>query len=256
MKLAKKAVKSLLQKAGYQIQPLEYHKPIADKQINQPKDPLEFDFSQRALSIYQKHWEQTVQTVEELKKKYEKPVLGEIQIWQAIELLGRCIDPTDTTLYCLSQLTHSLQVVEGMEQDGITDPELLIAALVHDLGKILLLTDEAPENVVCVNTPIGNNQEGIGLDNCVFQWNHDEYIYARLKDYLPDHIAWLLRYHSIRIAQSEPFMDNRDKDYTERYLIPFRKYDIGTKSVYNLPQKNLGDYHQLLEQFFPKAIVF
>jgi hypothetical protein len=52
---------------------------------------------------------------------------------------------------------------------------MIITALIHDLGKLLLLTDEDPAHVVCENSPIGDYPSGVGFNNCVFQWNHDEF---------------------------------------------------------------------------------
>ena len=86
-----------------------------------------------------------------------------------MELLAQCVDPSNPVLYCVTQVVHTLQVVESMERDGIEDADLLLAGLVHNLGKVLLLTGETPENVVCSNTPIGCYPAGIGLNNCVFQ---------------------------------------------------------------------------------------
>jgi hypothetical protein len=133
---------------------------------------------------------------------------------------------------------------------------LVLAALVHDLGKVLLLTDEAPENVVCMNRPVRVCRPGEGLDNCVFQWNHDEFAYSRLKDHLPDGLAWLVRYHSILPATCEEYMDARDRDYFERYLKPFARYDHGTKSPVYLPQRRLDDYRSIVERALPTFIAF
>ena len=47
-----------------------------------------------------------------------------------------------------SQFSHIRQVLAAMERDGVTHPDLHVAALVHDLGKVLLLTNETPENVI------------------------------------------------------------------------------------------------------------
>ena len=88
---------------------------------------------------------------------------------------------------------------DGLERDGMRDPNMLVAAITHDLGKVLLLMAEAPEHVVGMTAPIGPHLQGIGLDNVVFQWSHDEFAYSRLRDHVPDHVAWLLRYHSILI---------------------------------------------------------
>ena len=171
-------------------------------------------------------------------------------------MLAQCVDPSDPALDCVSQLVHTLQILSGMEEDGIDDPDLLLAALIQDLGKILLLTGEAPENVVGGNTPIGPAEAGAGLDRCVFQWNHDQFVYSRLGALVPDHVAWLLRYHSIHVPECVHLMDARDRRYTERYLRVFQKYDRGTKSVYRLPAVRLEKYRSLIEDAFPRAVVF
>jgi hypothetical protein len=213
-------------------------------------------FYQSANLIGQRHKEQTAEVAADLKKKYEKAVFGKFTIWSLVEASAQCIDPLDYRLFCGSQQVHILQMLEGMEQDGITDKDMLIAAILHDLGKVLLAPHEPPENVFGVNLLCGEYEEGIGLDNCIFQWNHDEFIYSRLKDHVPDHIAWLLRYHSTPIAQCEPFMDERDRTYTEHYLRAFAKYDFQTKCIYNIPQKRIEDYRDLVEEAFPNPILF
>jgi len=213
-------------------------------------------FLEQARRTYTRHLEQTQETVAALDKQYEQPAFGRRRVWDLIELLAQCVDPTDAALYCVSQFVHTLQVLEGMERDGIQDSDLLITGLIHDLGKLLLLTGEAPENVVCFNTPIGNYEKGVGLANCVFQWNHDQFIYSRFKDVVPDHIAWLLRYHSIYVPECEHLMDERDRLYAQRYLSVFAKYDKGTKSLYHLPKNGIEKYRTLIEDTFPKAIRF
>ncbi len=213
-------------------------------------------FLERAQAIYNRHLNHTGEAVAALDRKYETPVLGHVPMWDLLALLGRCVDPSDPALYCVSQLVHSLQVVSGMEDDGIQDPDLLLVALIHDVGKILLLTGEAAENVVCGNTPIGRYEDGIGLDRCVFQWNHDRFLYSRLRDLVPEHVAWLLRYHSIYVPECEHLMDARDRRYTERYLRVFQKYDKGTKSIYRPPTAQLDKYRALIEETFPKPIAF
>ncbi len=213
-------------------------------------------FLDQARMTYERHLDQTKEMVAALNKKYEKPVFGRVRVWNLMERLAQCIDPSDSTLYCVSQLVHALQVVAGMERDGIQDKDFLITGLIHDLGKILLLTGEAPENVVCFNTPIGRYEKGVGLANCVFQWNHDQFIYSRFKDFVPDYIAWLLRYHSIYVPECEHLMDERDRMYTQRYLRVFEKYDKGTTSLYHLPKNGIEKYRALIEDTFPETILF
>ena len=236
----------VLRAKGYHLQPL-------------PNRPEQLEYRQayreQARLICQRHNEQTQETVAALKQKYEEPIIGKVSVWSLVERLAQCIDPSDTKLLCTNQQIHVLQILEGMERDGISDPDLILLALVHDVGKVLL-PYEAPENVVCYNVPIGEYAAGIGLDNCIFQWNHDEFAYSRLKYYLPDHLAWLVRYHSIRISECEPLMDERDRTYTERYLRVFSKYDHGTKSIYNLPKKSIDEYRDIVEEAFPEPILF
>lgn len=191
-----------------------------------------------------------------LRRKYDAPLLGRVSVWSLVEKLAQCVDPTDMRLYSASQQLHVLQIIAGMEADNLVNEEFILAALVHDLGKVLLLTDEAPENVVCFNEPIGTFEAGIGLDNCTLQWNHDEFAYSRLKHYVPDGIAWLVRYHSIVRASCAPYMNARDREYAARYLDVFERYDHGTKSPYFLPQRRIDDYRHVLDAWLPKTIVF
>lgn len=222
-----------------------------------PPQPVLIDrYVQRSRAIEARHGAQTLADVAALRGKYAQPLFGRVSPWSLVEKLGQCIDPTDQRLFCASQQLHVLQIIDAMEAEGTASEEMLLVALVHDLGKVLLLTDEAPENVVCMNRPIQVCAPGGGLDNCVFQWNHDEFAYVRLRQYLPDALAWLVRYHSILPATCEQYMDARDRDYYERYLKPFSRYDHETKSPVNLPQRRLDDYRHVVERALPATIDF
>lgn len=216
---------------------------------------LTTSFRETARAICARHDAQTLDTVAGLRRKYAQPILGKVPVWNVIEKLAQCIDPSDERLYCVSQQVHVLQILETMEQDGVATPDLVLAALLHDLGKILLLTGEAPENVVCFNHPIGEYDAEIGLDNCVFQWNHDEFAYSRLRDYLPDGVAWLIRYHSIDRQSCEKYMNARDRHYAAHYLSVFSRYDHGSKSPYYLPKRRIDDYRHVIEDALPREIV-
>jgi hypothetical protein len=124
------------------------------------------------------------------------------------------------------------------------------------VGKVTLLTDELPENIVCRIGRIGEYPEGIGLDNVMYQFGHGEMIYSRLKGHVPDHVAWLLRYHAINVEESRPFMDDRDREYTRKYLRPFQRFDGGFKSAAHLPKIKLAKYRDLIEETFPNPILF
>jgi hypothetical protein len=213
-------------------------------------------FSAQAKAIIEQHDAQTAETVQALNRKYAAPLIGTVRVWDLLEMLAGCVDPTDPSLYGASQLIHVLQVLEAMEDDHVTDRDMLCAGLVHDLGKLLLLHGESPENVACMNVPIGEYPAGIGVDNCIFQWNHDEFAYSRLKDHVPEHVAWLVRYHSIMLSKCKRLMNERDRDWTRRFLVPFQKYDRTSKSPYAVPRKSLADYKAFAEELFPQPIVF
>jgi hypothetical protein len=221
-----------------------------------PAESLAAAHARRAAEIDLRHSQQTLDSVAALRDKYATPVFGRVPVWSLIEMLAQCIDPTDKRLFAVSQLTHVLQILEAMESERADTEEFILAALVHDLGKVLLLTDEAPENVVCMNTPIGSFEPGAGFDNCVFQWNHDEFAWSRLKDFLPEGVAWLVRYHSVLPAHCAHLMDDRDRDFAQRYLKPFARYDHGTKSPLFVPRRRIGHYRPVVEKWLPETIVW
>ncbi|MDP9072908.1 MAG: inositol oxygenase [Actinomycetota bacterium] len=213
------------------------------------------EFAAQAHPILERHRRQQLTSVVALRSRYAQPVFGTVRVWDLIQRLGSCVDPTDQGLYCTSQLMHVRQVIAAMELDGI-GPEMILVALIHDLGKVLLLTDEDPANIVCMNHPIGLNQDGIGLDNCLIQWNHDEFAYERLKDSISEDLAWLIRYHSLELPAARRLMNDSDRERTARLLEPFARYDQGTKSPFRLPPTPLARYRDIIEEAFPDPIRF
>src|SRR5262245_5188005 len=243
------ASKELAQRAlghfGYRLQRVELQ---ADRQR----------FSSNRSSVLERHEAQTRDDVDRLSTKYCEPIYGEVLVWDLFPILARSIDPTDPGLGCASQLTHTLQVVEAMRDDGVSDEDLLLCALIHDLGKVLLTSAEDPANIVGLNAPIGSHDAGVGFDSCVFQWNHDEFGYSRFRDRVPDHVAWLIRYHSVRFALPAVtrLMDDRDKQYKAQYYTAFSRYDFRSKSLYGVPDSAIDDYRSLIEEAFPAPIPF
>ena len=242
---SKLIIRRAFARRGYQLQTLNTE--TAD-------DGDEFMVSAKAIE--QRHTIQDRELVDRLRVRHGAPVFGRVGMWDLLLMLGQCIDPSDSSLRCVSQLTHSLQVADSMHAAGIADSDLVVAALVHDLGKLLLLTGEDPANIVGTSHPIGRHPSGGGLDQCVMQWNHDQIIYLRLKDHVPDHLAWLLRYHSIDPVRCRRLMDGRDIDYTNRFLKPFMVHDTGSKSMSHIPVRPLDAYRDLIESYFPEPILF
>jgi hypothetical protein len=213
-------------------------------------------FVARATPILERHNAQDAELVESLRRKYAKPILGKVRVWDLIERLGSCVDPTDQRLFCASQQVHVLQILEAMETDGTATPDMVLVALIHDLGKVLLTLGEDPANVVCMTRAVGGGTDGVGLDHTLLQWNHDEFAYERLRDHVPDDLAWLIRYHSIEVGAVSNAMDARDLERTERLLLPFAHYDHATKSPYHLPSVSLARYRDVIEEAFPRRIRF
>lgn len=215
------------------------------------------DFQKQASAIYEAQRRQTKETVAILKTKYEGEVLGRFRVWDLIEKLALCVDPTDTSLQCTSQYMHVCQILAAMERDGELDETMLLTALLHDVGKVAMLTGEAPDHVVCFTEPIEGREPSCGLDETIFQFGHDEIAYSRFKDHVPEHVAWTLRYHSMILRSAEPYMNASDRQHEEKYLSKFRTYDQGTKSPAFLPaQATLDRYRDFVEQWFPDPILF
>jgi hypothetical protein len=213
-------------------------------------------FRERARPVVCRHRSQTKADVTELRRRYGSPVFGRCRVWDLVLKLGACVDPSDERLWCASQLVHVLQMLEQMEADGVATPEMVLVALTHDLGKLLLLTDEDPANVVCMNAGVGEQPGGAGLDASLLQWNHDEFTYQRLKDHIDEDLAWLVRYHSLELPTAEALMDDHDRERAARLLVPFAHYDHATKSPYHLPAKPITAYREVIEAAFPRPITF
>lgn len=213
-------------------------------------------FKKEAINIHLRHRSQTVDDINNLNEKYKTTTIFEnpIYVWDAIEKLGMVSDPTDRELYAVSQWVHTLQVIEGMENDNIQNEEFIFSGWVHDLGKLLLLTNEDPANIVCDNFVV-KGKEGIGLDNCFVNWNHDEWVYLKLKDFVSDEVSWLIRYHSINLDSCYKYFDQRDRIYADKYFNLFKKYDKGTKSIYNIPKVDLEKHRRIIEKFLPNKII-
>jgi hypothetical protein len=191
-----------------------------------------------------------------LRHKYLQPVFGEIPTWSLFEMMARVIDTADDRLYCTSQEIHMLQVIEAMAADGMASEEFVLAALVHDLGKVCMLKGEPAENVAYKNSLLATGEPGTGLDQCTLQWSCDDLAWSRLKDYLPPTVAWLVRYHGITPSACEPYMNAQDHDYAERYLTPFRSADLHSKSPFARPRCRLEDFRPIIDKYLPPCIVF
>ena len=213
------------------------------------------EFKERAFAIQYRSRKQTLDDVARLRKKYEQPIMGEVPVERLLELLAQIVDPTNVWLFRASQLTHTLQVLESMEKAGITEKEFLATTLIHDLGKLAVLTGESWENLEGGGKiPLGENVPGSGFANCAFNWDHADVVHARFKPYVSENMQWVLNWHSIQ-PPCEPLMDARDRTLYEKYYKPFVRHDR-TYIFHHLPKKRLSDYLPLLKEFFPRPVLF
>jgi hypothetical protein len=213
-------------------------------------------FAASALRIDRRRRRQTVGDVARLRARHHAPLIGEVYVWELVEALAGCVDPTDCQLLGASQQLHVRQMLEAMEGDGVADADLLLAAVVHDLGKLALDAGEDPADVVGPSSPIGAPADGVGLDHVVFQWGHAELAYERFKAHVPPHVAWLVRHHNLAEHECRRLMDARDRRLAERYLVPFQRYDRRSKSAVRLPPASIHRYRDLVEKAFPDPITF
>ncbi|MEW6269037.1 MAG: inositol oxygenase family protein [Thermodesulfobacteriota bacterium] len=215
------------------------------------------DFRRDAARILARHRAQTAAEVAALKARYESAVFGRVRVWDLIERLALCVDPTDLRLFCGSQFVHLQQVFAAMVANDVRDPDMLLLALIHDLGKVLLLAGAAPEHVVCGTRRVLDDRagDGAGFANVVFQFGHGEFLHSRIAGLVPDHVAWVARYHNVNPTDNAHLMDERDRDYAARYLAAFRRFDGDFVSPYYLPRVDLERCRALVESYFPQPIL-
>ena len=236
--------------AGYLV------RRTSDRARHHAADVASGEFRRRAAAIREAQARQTVEDVIALRKKYQDPIFGRARVWEMIEKLGMCVDASDDSLMCTSQLLHVQQILEAMEQDGVQDRDLFLVALLHDIGKVMLLANAAPEHVVGYISPLGKPSHGIGLENVIFQFGHDEFMYSRIKDLVPERVAWTIRYHSGRIDALRPYCNAQDLAHLDGCLALFQPFDMCRKSYRHLPRVDMAKYRDLIEDMFPNPIVF
>ncbi len=199
--------------------------------------------------------QQTRADVRRLERRYDRPIIGDVDVVRLMELLAQVIDPASAILACTSQLTHALQMAEAMEADGLAD-EMVFMALVHDLGKLSLLHGEEPQFVDGNGRrPIGPHEPGVGLAGATLQFAHGEIAYRRFGHLLPDHLAWLLRWHDIDVDACRHLLDDEDRAHLGATHEVLAHYDRQI-SPYRVPSVQLSDYHDLLRAHLPEPIPF
>jgi len=231
------------------------------------------------------HTRQTLAFVERKKAEYLPLRRAKMSIWEALEAMETIVDDSDPDLD-LSQLDHALQTAEAIRRAG--EPRwMILAGLIHDVGKVLCTFGEPQWAVVgdtfplgCAfaaqivyheffaenpdtfiadyKTEIGLYSEGCGLDALHMSWGHDEYLYQVVKDYVPEEAAYVIRYHSFypwhREGAYTRFMSKRD-----HRLLPwvkrFNRYDLYSKGEEQFDPQALRPYYEaLLAEFLPPVL--
>lgn len=235
----------------------------------------------------QNHTHQTREFVLEKKRQYGAKARSEMSIWQAMEYLNTLVDESDPDTD-LSQIEHLLQTSEAIRRDG--HPRwMVLAGLIHDLGKALCLYGEPQWAVVGDTFPVGcaysdkivfpeffaENpdsrtpeyqsrlgvyEEGCGLEKVDLSWGHDEYLYHVVKDYLPDEALYMIRYHSFypwhKEGQYGYLMNEKDREMLP-WVQKFNPYDLYSKSAERPKVADVKPYYdELIGEYFPEKIAW
>ncbi|KAL8498199.1 hypothetical protein ACS0TY_021506 [Phlomoides rotata] len=230
--------------------------------------------------------------VKRMREEYGKLDKMEMSIWECCELLNEVVDESDPDLD-EPQIQHLLQSAEAIRKDYPDQDWLHLTALIHDLGKVLLLPKfgELPQWAVVGDTfPLGcafdesnvhhkyfkensdiNNpkyntkngvyQQGCGLDNVVMSWGHDDYMYLVAKENgttLPSAALFIIRYHSFyplhRNAAYTHLMNEEDRENLN-WLHIFNKYDLYSKSKVHVDVEKVKPYYiSLINKYFPEKL--
>jgi inositol oxygenase len=233
------------------------------------------------------HANQTRDFVRAKKQQYCAKTKSEMGIWEALDYLNTLVDDSDPDTD-LSQIEHCLQTAEAIRHDG--HPRwMVLAGLMHDLGKVLCLYGEPQWAVVGDTFPVacawsdkivfpeffsanpdsrvpeyqtkcGVYEEGCGLDSVDLSWGHDEYMYHVTKDYLPDEALYMIRYHSFypghREREYEHLMNAKDRTIFE-WVRKFNPYDLYSKSAARPKLADVKPYYdELINEYFPARIAW
>jgi inositol oxygenase len=237
------------------------------------------------------------QNVEFVKKKHEQLLKLDrlkMSMHDAVLLLNEVVDDSDPDTD-FPQIVHLLQTAEAIRQQypGEEFDWFHLVGFIHDLGKILahpkvfnepqwaVVGDTFPvgcafsESVIfydffkdnhdsrnpMYNTPNGIYHEGIGLDNVLFSWGHDEYLYqvcVQNGSTLPSQGLFMIRYHSCYAIHQkgayQHLMTEEDKSNVQ-WLKKFQSFDLYSK----LPDKPDVDklmpyYKGLMDKYFPQEL--
>lgn len=242
------------------------------------------------IDTYRKnHKYQTVSFVKEQINNFCTNFNKEISIWDAIDSLNNIVDESDPDID-LHQTHHAFQTAECLRKMYPELDWLHLVGLIHDLGKVLILPQFGNLPQWCVvgdtfpvgcqfsnkivfskffdenedsknpkyNTKFGIYEEKCGLDELLFSFGHDEYLYQVLKFNkckIPELGLKIIRYHSFypwhKNNEYEYFMN--DGDYlVKEFCKKFSECDLYTKDNDNkIDMDKLKPYYEsLIKKYF------
>jgi inositol oxygenase len=263
-------------------------------QFDADKDKIHFrqyeEACDRVKNFYrEQHENQTVAYNLKARNDFKAKTHAEMTVWEAIEKLNTLIDESDPDTG-LSQIEHLLQTAEAIRRDG--KPRWMqLTGLIHDLGKLLyffgaqgqwdVVGDTFPvgcafdERIIYPDTFKGNPDyydsiystrtgiysPGIGMDNVMLSWGHDEYLYHVVKDQstLPNEALAMIRYHSFYPWHKEGayrwMMDEKDAKMLEA-VKAFNPYDLYSKNDGIPKVEELKPYYlELIDEYFPNKVI-
>ena len=231
------------------------------------------------------HKFQTVDFVRAKRAEYLPLDKREMGIWEVIELLDSLIDDSDPDID-LPQIEHALQTAEAIRDAG--HPRwMILAGLIHDLGKVLCVygepqwavvgdtfpvgcpfsekivfaeffADNPDTQVAEYQSPTGIYDPGCGLDHVLMSWGHDEYLYHVVCDHMPEPALYMIRYHSFYPGHREGAYDYLFSDHDRemfRWVRKFNPFDLYTKRKQRMDVAALRPfYEQLIAEFLPKKL--
>ena len=233
------------------------------------------------------HTYQTYDFVLQKEKQFLTFDKKQMPIWEAFQFLNQLVDDSDPDTD-LDQFQHLLQTSEAIRKDGHPD-WMVLAGLLHDMGKVLCLFGEPQWAVVGDTYPVGcaysdkivypeffssnpdfsderyNTKLGVYAQNCGLRkvhmsWGHDEYVYHMVKDYLPEPALYMLRYHSFypqhRENAYEHLMDSHDHEMF-KWVKLFNPYDLYSKNPVPPNWTELKPYYEeLVAKYLPATLKF
>jgi len=247
-----------------------------------------------ANHYYQQHTLQTVESVTEKRQKFMSFDHYKLSVWDAIMKLNEIVDESDPDTD-QPQIIHLLQTAESIRMAYPDDKYdwFHLVGLIHDLGKIMSHKELFNEPQWCVvgdtfpvgcrfseanvfhpffqGNPDNNNplystengvyHEGIGLDNVLMAWGHDEYLYQVMKHNkvtLPEEAFYVVRYHSFYPWHHKGAYNHLTNEQDRKMLFwvqEFQKHDLYSK----LPEKPSVEklmpyYKSLIEKYFPPVL--